>query len=334
MANLTRREFFKRSLASTIAGGIILSGAEAFAREAAGTVVQPVGSVIDLSRCDGCKDVKVPRCVQACRDKNQNRFPEPVKDILDYWPQKKHEDWSKKRHLTDRLTPYNWTFVQEVQVEHNGRKEKIYIPRRCMHCDNPPCAKLCPFSAQQKTPEGPVLINPNICFGGAKCRTVCPWHIPQRQAGVGLYLKVAPKFAGGGVMYKCDLCYDRLLAGKLPACAEACPNEAITFGPKEEMRKLAHQRAKELDGFIYGEKENGGTSTFYVSSVPFQKIHQAIMQTKSKAKKQQPGIPGMPVGVENYLETPNGMAWGFVVAPLAGAFAAGYAAYRTMKGGE
>jgi Fe-S-cluster-containing dehydrogenase component len=38
---------------------------------------------------------------------------------------------------------------------------------------------------------GNTVIDHSICFGGAKCRDVCPWGIPQRQASVGIYLKLA-----------------------------------------------------------------------------------------------------------------------------------------------
>jgi len=274
----------------------------------------------------------LPACVTACREENKKYFPEPVKEIGDYWPQKKKEDWSDKRELTSRLTPYNWTFVQEVDVEHNGRIYKISIPRRCMHCDNPPCADLCPFSVLHKKPEGPVVIDRDLCIGGAKCRSVCPWGIPARQGGVGLYLKIAPKFAGGGVMYKCDLCYHRIMSGREPACVEACPQKAIIFGEREALRKLARRRAKETGGYLYGELENGGTSTFYISPVPFEKIDSALMTQKAaQSNPQTPGFPGMPVGIENFTETANGIAWSMLAAPIAGIAAAAGAAYKTMK---
>ncbi len=332
MPGFTRREFFQRAFAAGLAGGLVLSG---LGKQAGAAGRAPVGTVIDLTRCDGCRLAGVPACVRACREENQRRFPRPVDDIGNYWPQKKKEDWSDKRDLITRLTPYNWTFVQKVEVEHGGKLYRLAIPRRCMHCDNPPCANLCPFSAQRKTPEGPVVIDPDLCLGGAKCRQVCPWGIPARQAGVGLYLKIAPRFAGGGVMYKCNLCYDRLKAGRPPACVEACPRQALLIGSKERMRALARERAGQVGGYIYGERENGGTSTFYVSPVPFEKIHAALMQQKAaQANPSAPGFPGMPVGVGNYLDSVNGLALGMAVAPVAGAVAAGVAAYRTMKGDE
>jgi Fe-S-cluster-containing hydrogenase component 2 len=128
-------------------------------------------TVIDLTKCDGCKGLETPLCVSACRQKNEANFPEPVKPIQPYWPQTKYEDWSDKRGLITRLTPDNWHYVEHVQVEHNGKKEGIYVLRRCMHCDNPTCQKLCPFSAIKKDENGAVTINENICFGGANAGT-------------------------------------------------------------------------------------------------------------------------------------------------------------------
>ena len=81
-------------------------------------------------------------------------------------------------------------------------------------------------------------------------------------------------------MYKCDLCYGRLRDGKTPTCLEACPNDAILFGTKSEMRDYAYARAKETASHIYGEEENGGTSTFYVSPVPFESIDSALKKQK------------------------------------------------------
>ena len=329
MGGFSRRDFLKRTAASGVAGGIALSGVKI----AEASTGESVGTMIDLTKCDGCKGKDVPDCVSACKTENMDKFPEPVENIGNYWPQKKYEDWSEKRGLTNRITPYNWTFVQTVKVQHGGKEHEVAVPRRCMHCDNPPCVNICPFSAQDKKKEGPVVIDPDLCFGGAKCRGVCPWGIPARQAGVGLYLKIAPKFAGGGVMYKCDLCYDRIKVGKRPACVEACPKGAISYGSKSEMLATAEQKAKEIGGFIYGDKENGGTSTFYVSPVPFEKVHKELMTQKSQQKNPQaPGFPGMQVGVGNFLDTPNGIAAGMLVAPIAGMFAAGAAAVKTMKG--
>ncbi len=327
--SLTRRTFFKRAAVSgVVAAGIISGPGRALAR------MDSTGNLAilhDLTKCDGCPDLAIPACVAACRTKNAANYPEPELPLKNYWPQKKFEDWSNKRDVINRLTPYNWTYVQHLDVEHNGQQVKVHVPRKCMHCDNPPCSTLCPFGVNDKTPEGPVVINPNGCMGGAKCREVCPWQIPQRQAGVGLYLKIAPDLAGGGVMYKCDMCYDLLLEGGKPACVPSCPREAIRFGEKEELRQYARKWAQENQGYIYGEAENGGTSNFYLSKIPFEAINQAILAQDYDGN---PGKPNLAVNFTNPLDEPGKMLSGFVIAPIAGVAAAAISTYQIMKGGR
>ncbi|MEW5919562.1 MAG: 4Fe-4S dicluster domain-containing protein [Bacillota bacterium] len=317
--NFNRREFLKRAGFSLAAGAAVYSGAGRPARLfAAGREKEGFATVIDLARCAGCET-----CVLACRGKNAGRYPEPVEDIPAYWPRKGYEDWSKERERTDRLTPYNWLFVQRVTLQDGGEGRTLNIPRRCMHCVNPPCANLCPFGIIEKTAEGAVVIDHDYCFGGAKCRHVCPWSIPQRQAGTGLYLKIAPQLAGGGVMYKCDFCQDRISEGKVPACVAACPYKALHFGPRGEMLALARQWAAELEGDLYGVEENGGTATYYVSPVAFSLIDGALQANpKSAPLAMTPGLENpLHASTATYLKA-------MLIAPFAGAAAAGLAVYK------
>lgn len=328
--SISRRTFFKRSASASVLGFLAASGLN---KNAYGNSnLEEIGTVIDLSKCDGCRNLDTPLCVSACRSKNQANFPQPAEPIQPYWPQKKYEDWSGKRDLTDRLTPYNWTFVEHVRVEEDNELLDVFIPRRCMHCDNAACQKLCPFSAISKDAAGAVSINENICLGGAKCRDVCPWGIPQRQAGVGLYLDLAPTFAGGGVMYKCNMCHDLLAKNEKPRCETACPQNAISSGPKKEMKEYARKLAAETNGYVYGDTQNGGTSTFYVSKVSFAKINQAIAADKKAKNDTAHGRPLMTENVTNYLDTQKGAALGAITAPFAGAALAALTAYKTMKG--
>ena len=281
---MDRRKLFLNTArgGAFLAAGLMTAQAQA-ARKASLAQAQSI-TIIDLDCCDGCTDRTVPECVAACRKRNEARYPEPKKPLSPYWPQKIFEDFSEERDRIDRLTPYNWIFVQRIEV--NGRV--VFAPRRCMHCFDAPCRKLCPFGAIDKTDEGATKIDERVCFGGAKCRDVCPWGIPQRQAGVGIYLNVAPKFAGGGVMYKCDGCADRELGTK-PACVGACPKGAMHFGTYDEM--LAKLEVISQGRFVYGRKENGGTATWYVSSVPFEMIEQALIQSRGeKAPQGEPGF--------------------------------------------
>ncbi len=94
----------------------------------------------------------------------------------------------------------------------------------------------------------------------------CPFQVPNFEWDVRFPLIV-----------KCDMCVSRLAAGEgEPACAATCPTDAIMYGPKESMLEQAHQRIESNPGkyidHVYGETENGGTATFYVSPVPFEEL--------------------------------------------------------------
>jgi len=283
---------------------------------------EDLATLLDLSKCIGCG-----ACVEACAEANASKKPEPVADIPKPRPasRAKAEDWSTRRDEVDRLTPYNWLTIQTAQVEKDGQPLEVNIPRRCMHCVNPPCADLCPFGAALKQENGIVRINEDICLGGAKCRAVCPWQIPQRQSGVGLYLDLLPRLAGNGVMYKCDRCYDRVDRGETPACIEACPMDVQTIGPRSEIIARAKALAAETGGSIYGLTEGGGTNTIYVSPVPFEDLNKAIDKG--------PGRPHLgPAG--NILAPEETLANVVAAAPLVGLAAGVLTFVRGMKKGK
>lgn len=270
-----------------------------------------LATLLDLSKCIGCGE-----CVDACRLSNADKFPEPKKPMPKLVPASrvKNEDWSDKRDVDDRLTPYNWIFLQNAEVEYKGEEYDIHIPRRCMHCQNPPCANMCPFGAANKDTNGSTRFSDSLCMGGAKCRKVCPWHIPQRQSGVGLYLNLMPRLAGNGVMYKCDRCYQLLDKGELPACISICPEDVQTIGPRKDIVTKAQSLAREMDGFIYGLDENGGTNTLYVSPVPFELLNKAVDKGKGK--------PHM-TPVKDVMADETNLATATLLAPIAGV-AAGF----------
>ncbi|GAW31044.1 oxidoreductase, partial [Carboxydocella sp. JDF658] len=80
---------------------------------------------------------------------------------------------------------------------------------------------------------------------------------------------------------------------------------------------------------IYGEKENGGTSTFYVSAVPFEEINKALIE-QGVADPEKPGKPAMPVKVKNASDDPKEAMTSIAIAPVAGLVAAGITAYKTL----
>ena len=291
-----------------------------------------IASIIDLDKCDGCENLATPACVSACKSKNAQRFPKPIEKIPEYFPRKVKEDYSKNRDDITRLTPYNFTFVERVKV---GDKA-VSIPRRCMHCDDPTCQKLCPFGVIGKDKNGAVDIDEHFCFGGAKCRDACPWGIPQRQAGVGIYLKIAPKLGGGGAMFKCDMCKDLLEAGQKPACESSCPKNALIFDDRSEILAQV-KRAKESGKYIYGDTQNGGTSTFYISSIDFKDINSALAQkydideANFNGKTQKMGRPHLNVNVPNFINDDSALVRGVLFAPVAGLVAGAIAVAKSKK---
>jgi Fe-S-cluster-containing dehydrogenase component len=308
-SEISRRSFLRIAASAAALTGVTLP------RAAQADPDGRLSTLIDLSLCDGCVDRKIPACVSACKSINKNKIPAVADPIPEPWPRKTIEDWSKKKSVTDRLTPYNFIYVQKVEINDGGSEKTVFIPRRCMHCDNPPCATICPFSANHKNKNSAVAINQNQCFGGAKCKDVCPWEIPQRQSGVGIYLHVLPGFMGNGVMYKCDLCNDRLEKGRLPGCIEACPRQALLIGPKKDIEEKAQRRATAMKGYIYGKEENGGTATLYVSPVPFEKLNAAMVK--------KPGQPDMQTIVKRRMKETDPLGKAVLASPVLGLAAAG-----------
>lgn len=315
-SGISRRTFLKA------AGGVTLASTVGLPKPTRAQETGRLATLIDLSLCDGCPERDTPACIVACRAKNIETVPEPVDPIPKLLPRGKIEDWSKKKDVTDRLTPYTYLYIQKADVEYNGKQKTLHIPRRCMHCDNPACATICPFTANHKDTTGAVVINKNLCFGGAKCRTVCPWDIPQRQSGIGIYLHILPTLAGNGVMFKCDLCLDLIVEGRNPVCVDACPRQALLIGPREDIYAEARRRTESMNGFIYGDTENGGTSTLYVSPVPFDLINAAIDTG--------PGKPHFNPVVRSMAKT-DAMGTAVLLAPIAGLVAGVAAAAGSLK---
>ena len=314
-SNLSRRTFLKRGVltATTAVAATALPG-NAEAADPTGYLT----TLLDLSRCVGCGE-----CVTACRTAHEGDVPQPKRPFPTMIPARVPvEDFSQNRDEEERLTPYNWLTIQEASVDVDGEEQTVYIPRRCMHCVNPPCVKLCPWGAAVQEKNGLSHINDALCLGGAKCRKACPWHIPQRQTGVGLYLDVLPSLAGNGVMYKCDRCHDRLKTGKNPACIDACPEGVQTIGPREEMIQKAKELATEMNGYIYGLDENGGTTTLYVSPVPFKHLNEAIDQGA--------GNPDL-APHKNSMAMAENVGMALFLAPIAGIAAAAGRIFLKLK---
>jgi len=205
------------------------------------------GCLTDLTRCVGCRS-----CEAACNEANGLPKPEvPFDDDSVF----EHE-----RRTSEKA----YTVVNRYDNVRTDAKP-VFRKIQCNHCNEPSCASACLVNAYTKTPEGAVLWNKDLCLGCRMCMLACPFYIPTFE-----YDKPVPK------IQKCNMCHDRTSQGKMPACVEACPMEAIAFGKRSELIKLARERIeKEPDRYIdhiYGEHEVGGTSWMYISGVPFERV--------------------------------------------------------------
>ena len=91
----------------------------------------------------------------------------------------------------------------------------------CNHCEEALCMKNCPALAYTRDKEtGAIIHHAEACIGCKYCTWACPYD--------------APKFnQTTQIVEKCNFCVDRISDGKKPACAQACPVGALSFGQEE-----------------------------------------------------------------------------------------------------
>jgi formate dehydrogenase iron-sulfur subunit len=198
-----------------------------------------VAKLIDVSKCIGCK-----ACQAACLEWND------LKQEIGYTD-------GTYNNPTD-LTPASWTVMRFTEYEHGDDLEWLIRKDGCMHCDDPGCLKACPApGAIVQYTNGIVDFVSENCIGCGYCVKGCPFNVPRIS-------KVDRK------AYKCTLCVDRVAVGQAPACAKACPTQAIYFGSKDDMIGHAEKRIVDLKsrGFknagLYNPPGVGGTHVMYV----------------------------------------------------------------------
>jgi formate dehydrogenase iron-sulfur subunit len=134
----------------------------------------------------------------------------------------------------------------------------VNVRNMCRHCVEPTCVSVCPVGALQKTEIGAVAYDEAKCLGCRYCLLACPFNVPRYE-----WDSPVPK------VQKCDMCVARQREGKVPACAEACPNEATTAGTRAELIAEAHKRIQEdpsgYHDHVYGEHEVGGTCVLFLA---------------------------------------------------------------------
>lgn len=210
------------------------------------------GMVIDLDRCTGCQ-----ACTHACVQENNIPFG--------------NLDQSKMRRSI------SWMQIIPMPPEESEESETFgpLSPVLCMHCDDPPCTAVCPVSATYKNDEGIVAQIYARCIGCRYCANACPytvkyfnWYEPEWPERMKTMHNPDVSVRPAGVIEKCTFCHHRLILAReqakaegrdlragdyLPACAQSCPADAITFGDldhedSEVKRKSTDSRAFQLMG--------------------------------------------------------------------------------------
>ena len=166
------------------------------------------GMLIDLNKCVGCN-----ACTVACRNNNGTPAGVSLHKLLKY----------------------------EAGVYPNAKMK--FRPMPCMHCQDAPCAKVCPTGATVQRPDGIVDVDANKCIGCRSCITACPYDSRQFIWDFGDYYEQAQPTRleqkrrlefQKGTMVKCTFCLTRLQQGKVTDCTATCPSQCRVFGDLDD----------------------------------------------------------------------------------------------------
>src|SRR4051812_45263530 len=188
------------------------------------------GFFTDTTLCIGCK-----ACEVACKQWNQ--LPDDGFEFTGLsYDNTGHLGSSTWRHVgfVERPVPLGGTL--------GGNFSWLMMSDVCKHCERAGCLESCPTGAIFRTGFGSVYIQPDICNGCGYCVSACPFGVVDRRED-------------DGRAWKCTLCYDRLKAEMVPACAKHCPTASIQFGDLEELKERARERVRQLN-------ERGVTSAY------------------------------------------------------------------------
>ncbi len=215
------------------------------------------GMAIDLDLCTGCS-----ACVIACQAENSIPTVGPDQVAL-----------GRAMH---------WLRIDRYFDGDRAAPSFELQPMLCQHCEHAPCEYVCPTHASVHSPDGLNEMVYNRCVGTRFCSHNCPYkvrrfnyfnHHREPAASIErLLLNPDVTTRGRGVMEKCTFCVQRIRRAEIEAhvhgrefdanhvhtaCEEACPSEAIVFGPISD--PTSHVSHLHADPRAYSELGELGT---------------------------------------------------------------------------
>jgi Fe-S-cluster-containing dehydrogenase component len=178
-----------------------------------------------------------------------------------------------------------------VQREWKGKYPLVKPARRpamCQQCGHAPCEPVCPVFATEHSEAEQVNVQVyNRCIGTRYCANNCPytarafnWFDYERPEPMTYYLNPDVTVRRRGVMEKCTFCIQRIRRGEdraesenrqvqdgevVPACAQACPANAIIFGLLSDAESQVSQAARSQRGSVLLEELGTFPSVTYLS---------------------------------------------------------------------
>ncbi|OGS91086.1 MAG: 4Fe-4S ferredoxin [Gallionellales bacterium GWA2_60_18] len=211
-----RRSFLKTSLGATaiaIAPGMLLFEVAHGKAEGADAKVR-WGMLIDTAQCsEGCN-----ACVGACNRENG---------------------------LSGGTAATDSQWIRKINLKGANSGRELSLPMMCQHCEHPPCVDVCPTAASFKRADGIVLVDKHRCIGCRYCMMACPYKA-RSFVHENLHDQNPDVPRGKGTVEACTLCVHRVDQGMQPACAEACPNQAILFGDLNDPDSAIAQKLRSV----------------------------------------------------------------------------------------
>ena len=170
-------------------------------------MAEPMGFFTDTTLCIGCK-----ACEIACKEWNQLPAMNGGVNTLS----------GDSYDNTRRLDGINWRHVKFIEQFDASDPRRtggrwLLMSDVCKHCVEAGCLEVCPTGAIIRTQFDTVVIQTDVCNGCRDCIQACPFDV----IGINEANRTA---------MKCTLCYDRMVGGLTPACAQACPRPASSSG--------------------------------------------------------------------------------------------------------